>query len=82
MAGRLPDAMWEKFARVGWVSVGGLARRIQVVDLGDPVPVALEAMRRNGLSVLPVVEGGEIVGILHLDAVTLRLAELALFVER
>ena len=78
LAGSLPDSMWDKFARVGWLSVADLRREVRPIESGDSVPMALEAMGKQGVSALPVLEKGELVGIFHADALTLRLMEFAL----
>ena len=78
MGDRLPDEVWQGFARVGWTQIRKLVRRGPPLRRADPLAPALEAMRREGLSALPVVETGEVVGILHADALTLRLVEFAL----
>ena len=74
LGGRLPDSVWHAFGRVGLSPVAELARQIPPVGPDDPIPDALEVMRRYGLSVIPVVANGEVVGILQADILTLRLA--------
>jgi len=78
MGGPLPDAMWHHFSRVGCTPAGTLAREIDAVRPHDSLVAALDAMQRHALPTLPVVERGEILGILHADALTFRLVELAL----
>ncbi len=78
MGDRLPDAIWGEFNRVGWTPVRRIARRLSPLQPSDLLPGAFETMRREGLSALPVVERGEVVGVLHADALTLKLVELAL----
>jgi len=75
LAGRFPDSVWRAFGRVGWTPVGVLARPIPPVQPSDSILEAFEVMRRHGLAVIPVVAGGEVVGILQADVLTLRLAE-------
>jgi len=78
LGARLPDAMWKAFARVGLASVRSVARTIAVVSPSDRVFAAVEAMRRQRLGAVPVVVDDRPVGILHADALTLRLLEHAL----
>ncbi len=78
LGGRLPDPIAAEFTRIALTSVRTLARRIRVVAPGDPVLEAVEAMRREGLPAIPVVDDGRPVGILTADALTLRLLEFAL----
>ena len=82
LSGRLPDAMWAEFARIGWTPVRSLARQIPVVVPEDRVVAAAEVMRRQGLSAVPVVVANRPVGMLHADALTLRLLEYALAAGR
>ena len=78
LGGPLPDAMWHHFSRVGSTPAGELARKVEVVRPHDFLVAAIDAMQRQALPALPVVERGEVVGILHADALTFRLVEFAL----
>ena len=78
LGGRLPDPIVTAFARIAWTPVRSLARAVPPVASRDPVLASVEAMRREGLPAIPVVDDGRPVGILTADALTLRLLEAAL----
>lgn len=78
LGARLPEPIWVEFARLGWTPVGGLARKVPPVAPRDRVVAAVETMRRWSLPAVPVVAAGRPVGILHADALTLKLVEFAL----
>lgn len=82
MGGPLPDAVWRQFGNVGWLSVGSLVRRAQAVSPEDPVVAALEVMRREAVSAIPIVMGGKIAGILHADALWRRRDQVPPFAPR
>lgn len=78
LGSRLPDMMWAEFARVAYTPVRRLARRIASVAPGDRIGDAAEAMRRQGLAAVPVVDDDRPVGMLYADALTIRVMEFAL----
>lgn len=78
LGSRLPDMMWAEFARVAYTPVHTLAQRVPAVAPRDRVVDAADAMRRKGLSAVPVVDDDRPVGILYADALTIRLLEFAL----
>lgn len=73
---RLPDGVWRAFGRIGWAPASELAREIPSVRPDEPVPNALELMRRHGVSVVAVVSEGVVIGIIQADVLTFRLAEV------
>lgn len=78
LGSRLPEGIWPDFLRVAWTPVREAVRRIDVIGPEDPVPMAFERMRRQGLESIPVVASKTVVGMLHADALTLRLLEFVL----
>jgi CBS domain-containing protein len=77
----MPDPIWKEFRRIGWMSASEVAWPIPPLRPSDSLHSALEAMRRYSLPSMPVVANGRILGILSMDALTLRLLEIALSPE-